>query len=68
MVNRNKYLKMRLDQQIRKHQLNEDLQKVEKETNDISIKQMILEALLNKSGTDQKYLSGDTNESSIVFH
>lgn len=41
-LNQGKYLRVRLEQQMKKFQLSQDLQRVEKEATDITIKQSVL--------------------------
>lgn len=59
-LNKNRYLKMRLEQQMKRQQLNADLQKVEKEAADIAVKQQVLESIMNRVGGNI--------DSSVVFY
>ncbi len=62
---RNRYLKMKLEQQIKRHELSEGLFRVEKEATDIMIKQNVFETILSKTGHENKYLNPDE---SVVFY
>ncbi len=60
MLNKHRYLKMRLEQQMKRQQLNEDLLKVEKEAADIAVKQLVLESIMNRVNNNV--------DSSVVFY
>jgi hypothetical protein len=58
VLDKHKYLKIRLYQQLRRFYLSEDLLKAEKETTNTSIKQNVIETIINKAGDGVRWYLG----------